>query len=130
MRAYDIALFIILVQGAIAFVDGTGMFEQHFVNVPSNNASYTLSDLESYQSGTNESTIFSDQDDWNMLSGAWEAIKIGIKILFSVLFVLPTLMDVFGIDILLAAFLQVGVYFIYATAYLQFVSNRGFKQYE
>ena len=113
-RANDITLFIILLQASIGFVDASGMFESHYLDVPSNNASYTLTDLGEYASQVDESSSIVDQvelyADW-----AWDAFFIGLKILFAVVFVLPTLVGTFGVDIILATFLQVGIYYIYAT---------------
>jgi len=131
MRAYDIALFLVLVQASIAFVDSSGMFTQHYYDVPKNNASYVLTDLESYQSGgINGTHDIQSFDAIDAITGGWNAIKIALNILLSVVFVLPALMDVFGIEPILALFIQVGVYIIYALAYAQIISNRGLKNYE
>lgn len=128
-RASDITLFIILLQAAIGFVDAAGMFNQHYFDVPSNNASYTLTDLDSYASQV------SDPDDINSqldlyLNWAWESFFIGLKVLFAVVFVLPTLISVFGVPAILATFIQVGIYYIYATWYSQYKSGKGWKLYE
>ena len=54
-RASELTLFIIILQASIGFVDATGLFSQHYLGSVSNNASYTISDLESY-------TAIEDQD--------------------------------------------------------------------
>jgi hypothetical protein len=128
-RASEITLFIVLIQAAIGFVDASGMFDQSYYSVPSNNASYTLTDLGSYASQAEEDTSISSQIDL-YLDWAWDSFFIGLKILFAVLFVLPTLINVFGIPGILATFIQVGIYYVYATWYAQYKSGRGWKAYE
>jgi hypothetical protein len=128
-RASEITLFIILIQAAIGFVDASGMFDQHYYSVPSNNASYTLTDLDSYASQAEDDTSISSQIDL-YLDWAWDSFFIGLKILFSVLFVLPNLITVFGVEPILATFIQVGIYYVYATWYSQYKSGRGWKAYE
>lgn len=128
-RASEITLFIILVQAAIGFVDGSGIFTEHYLDVPENNADYTLTDLESYASAANETESITSQVDL-YLDWAWESFFIGLKILFAVLFVLPTLISLFGVPTILATFIQVGVYYTYATWYAQYKSGKGWQAYE
>jgi len=128
-RASEITLFIVLIQAAIGFVDASGMFDQHHFNVPANNATYTLTDLDKYASQAKEDKGIASQIDL-YLDWAWDSFFIGLKILFAVLFVLPTLISVFGVPGILATFIQVGVYYVYATWYSQYKSGRGWKAYE
>ena len=44
-RASEITFILILLQASIGFVDASGMFDQHYVTIPSNNASYTIERL-------------------------------------------------------------------------------------
>jgi len=128
-RASEITLFIVVLQASIGFVDATGMFDQHYMNVPLNNASYTLTDLDSYASQAEEDTSISSQIDL-YLDWAWDSFFIGLKVLFAVLFVLPTLISDFNMPIILATFIQAGVYYVYATWYSQYKSGRGWQAYE
>jgi len=128
-RASEITLFIVLIQAAIGFVDASGMFDHHYMNVPANNASYTLTDLDSYASQAEDDTSISSQIDL-YLDWAWDSFFIGLKVLFAVLFVLPTLINDFGVPGILATFIQVGVYYVYATWYSQYKSGRGWQAYE
>lgn len=128
-RASEITLFIILVQASIGFVDASGMFSQHFMSVPENNASYTLTDLNSYASQTEQDNSIQSQIDL-YINWAWESFFIGIKVLLAVVFVLPTLINVFGVPGILATFIQVGIYYVYSTWYSQYKSGRGWKLYE
>jgi len=120
-RASELTLFIILLQASIGFVDATGMFDAHYLSVPANNATYTIEDLNSY-TAVQDQSIF----DEVMLLAHWgiEAFFIGIKIIFAVIFVLPTLVNVFGIPAILATFVQVGVYYVYAVFYAQYKSGK------
>jgi len=126
-RASDITLFLILLQASVGFVDATGMFTEHYIDVPSNDADYTLDDLSEYSVPADPGII-----DEIMLAAHWmvESFFIGIKIIFTVIFVFPTLVSRFGIPVALSLFIQAGVYYVYASWYAQFKSGRGWKQYE
>lgn len=128
-RASEITLAIIMLQASIGFVDASGLFTEHYLGVPQNNATYTLTDLEKYSEQTkDEESLISVIDLY--ANWAWEAFIIGVKIVGAVVFVLPTLITKFHVEPILAAFLQVGVYYIYATWYSQYKSGRGWKYYE
>ena len=128
-RASEITLAIIMLQAAIGFVDATELFTEHYLGVPQNNATYTLTDLETYSEQTeNEDSLISVIDLY--ANWAWEAFTIGIKIIFAVLFVLPTLITKFHVEHILATFIQVGIYYVYSTWYSQYKSGRGWKYYE
>jgi len=126
-RASEITLFLILLQASIGFVDAIGLFDQSYLTVPSNNASYTLTDLEEYTAVQNPSIT-----DEIMLMAHWaiEAFMIGIKVILTVVFVLPMLITTFGVPLALAAFIQAGIYYIYATWFAQYKSKAGWKLYE
>jgi len=121
-RASEITLLLILMQASIGFVDATGLFTAHYLEVPSNNASYTLTDLNAYATAETQTNPI----DEIMLFAhwAWEAFFIGIKILLTVIFVLPTLISVFNVPTALALFIQAGIYYIYATWYAQYKSGK------
>ena len=126
-RASELTLFIILLQASLGFVDATGMFTESYMGSISNNASYTITDLESYaavqdQNFFDEVRVFAQ---WGI-----EAFFIGVKIVMTVLFVLPTLINVFGVPAILATFIQCGVYYVYGTWYAQYKSGKGWKLYE
>lgn len=127
-RASEITLFLILLQASIGFVDSIGLFSQHYVDVPSNNASYTISDLNTYTSGTQDRTW---TDDVMLLAyWTWEAMFIAVKILFTVAFVMLDLVTVFHVPIELSVFIQAGIYYVYATWYAQYKSGKGWRLYE
>ena len=95
-RASEITLMIILLQASIGFVDAVGIFSEHYFDVPENNASYTLTDLDSYASVTEDKSDLNSQIDL-YLNWAWESFFIGLKVIFAVIFVLPTLVFAFGV---------------------------------
>lgn len=128
-RASEITLFIILLQSAIGFVDASGMFDLHYLDTPENNASYTITDLDSYASQVESQNSIQSQAEL-YIDWAWDSFFIGLKVIFAVVFVLPTLVSTFGINILLATFIQAGIYYIYATWFAQYKSGRGWKAYE
>ena len=126
-RASEITLFLILLQASIGFVDATGMFTEHYISVPSNNASYTISDLYSYSASQDPGII-----DEAMLAIHWmlESFLIGLKVVFTVIFVFPTLVTVFHVPVALSVFIQAGIYYVYAVFYAQFKSGKGWRMYE
>lgn len=127
-RASDITLFLILLQAAIGFIDATGMFDQSYLgSAVQNNATYTLTDLSEYKA-VEDQTIF----DEVLLLAHWgiESFFIAVKIIFAVIFVFPMLITKFQVPIILSAFIQVGVYYVYATWYAQYKSGKGWKLYE
>ena len=127
-RASDITLFLILLQASIGFVDATGMFDQSYMgSAVQNNATYNITDLSAYNAIEEEKGF-----DELLLYAHWaiETLVIGIKIIATVIFVLPVLIDRFQVPIILSAFIQTGVYFIYATWYAQYKSGKGWKLYE
>ncbi len=128
-RTTEITMYIILLQAAIGFVDASGMFQNHYLDVVSNNASYNISDLDAYASQTEKTSGLVDQVEL-YAHWAWDAFFIGLKIMLSVVFIFPTLVNTFGVPIILATFLQVGVYYVYATWYSQYKSGKGWKYYE
>ena len=126
-RASELTLFIILLQASLGFVDATGMFNAHYVDVPDNNANYLVSDLDAYKS-IEDQTIFDEvrvYAQWGI-----EALLIGIKIIMAVVIVFPTLVLVFHVPIILSLFIQAGVYYIYASFYAQYKSGKGWKFYD
>ncbi len=127
-RATEIALALILLQASIGFVDGIGMFNTTYVAPVQNNASYNLSYLSDMDASA-------DDPDWieqittgiDLIVGTF---LIGFKIIFSILFIFPTLVDRFHVPVGLSIFIQAGVYYVYATWYAQYRSGKGWTQYE
>jgi hypothetical protein len=126
-RASELTLFLIILQASIGFVDATGMFTEHYISVPQNNANYTLNDLSPYATVQNGGIV-----DELILAAHWaiEALLIGIKVIFTVIFVYPTLVTAFNIPIALSVFIQAGIYYVYAVFYAQFKSGKGWRLYE
>lgn len=126
-RASEITLFLIILQASIGFVDSIGLFSEHYMDVPDNNASYVVSDLEDYAAQRDQDAI---DVVWLMATWAWEAFFIAIKVIFTVAVVFPTLVNTFHIPVELSLFIQVGIYYVYAIWYAQFKSGKGWMQYE
>lgn len=127
-RATEITLFLVILQAAIGFVNATDLFSNDYYATPQNQYVYNVSDLEDYTAITNDR---SPLDYFTMLvSWTWHSFIIVLQIVFSIVFIFAPLVNTFGVPIILAAFIQVGIYFIYATWYIQFKSGKGFKQYD
>lgn len=125
-RASEITLLLIILQASIGFVDSINLFDAQYVGDVSNNASYTISDLSQYEVSTN-----SPIDELLLAAHwIWEGFFIGIKIIFTVVFVFPALVNTFHVPIELSLFIQAGIYYVYATWYSQFKSGKGWTQFE
>lgn len=126
-RASDFTLFLILLQGSLAFVDATGMFSSHYLGTPDNNASYTIQNLNDYRAIEDQSVF----DEVRVLAQwAFDGFFIGLKIVFTVIFIFPMLVDRFQIPLILSVFIQAGVYYQYAIFYSQFKSGKAWRFYE
>lgn len=128
-RASDITLMIIIIQASLGFVSASGMFTHNYVGNLQNNASYTIMDLKEYSKQV-EGDV--DVVDELMTLARWglEAVFIGARIIFAVVFVFWDLVTVFKVPMVLAAFIQAGVYYVYAVFYSQFKSGKGWRLYE
>lgn len=122
-RAAEITLLLILAQASLGFVDSIGMFSAHYVTGVSNNASYTISDLNQYQTSGSVTDELLLAAHW-----IWEGFFIGINIILTVIFVFPMLIGKFNIPIELSIFIQAGIYFVYASFYAQYKSGKGWFQ--
>jgi len=128
-RATEITLFLILVQAAMGFVDATNMFSIQSFDVPKNNASYVITDLETYSAQANTESSMWD-DIYIYAKWAVDSFLIGLQIVLTVVFVLPMLVTKFNIEPLLAVFIQVGIYYVYSVWYVQYKSGKPWKMYE
>lgn len=127
-RAAEITLMLLLIQGAIGFVDTIGMFDAHYMGDVSNNASYTITDLAAYsQTVDSGNPIPSDE---LLVAAHWivEGFFLGIKIVWTMVFIFPMLVDKFHIPIELSVFIQIGIYFVYASFYSQYRTGKGWFQ--
>lgn len=128
-RASEITLMIILIQASLGFVTATGMFSHNYMGSLQNNATYTITDLKEYSRQVEGDVGVTDE---LMTLARWglEAVTIGARILFAVVFVFWDLVTVFKVPMILAVFIQAGVYYLYAVFYAQFKSGKGWRLYE
>ncbi len=127
-RATEIALALILLQASIGFVDAIGMFDTTYVAPIQNDASYNITHLSTMGADT-ENTDWIDQitAGIDLFIGTF---LIGFKIVFSIIFIFPTLVDRFHVPAAISIFIQAGIYYSYATWYAQYRSGKGWTQYE
>lgn len=127
-RASDITLFIIILQASIGFINATGLFTQNYYATPQNQYFYTVQNLSDYSKATTAPGI----GDYITILAAWtwQAFFIGIQVVFAIVIIMPLLVFTFKIPLILSAFLQVGVYYVYAVFYAQWKSGKGWKIYD
>lgn len=126
IRALDIAIFLIILQATIGFVNSLGMFDYDYYATQNNTyTQYTVQDLEEYETMAQNPGV----SDYVSLAVdlAWEGIIIIAKVFFSVVLILPTLVSVFEIPTALAALIQGLVYFVYIIGWAQWKSGKSME---
>ncbi len=128
MRAYDIAMWLIILQASIGFINAIGLFETQYYATPQNAYNYEIQDLDEYKVLTDNPGVL---DYTRMgINWAWEGLVVIFKIIFSIVIIYPMLIKEFGIPAVLSVFLQATVYVVYAVGYKQWKSGKGMAYYE
>jgi len=128
MRAYQIILFLILLQASIGFVNQIDFFgdQKQFYTTPQNEwTTKNVTQLGQYATEGNETNIV-DTFAQGVMWG-WEMLILFIQIIFSIVIVLPALIKVFAIPWQLASFIQIGIWVIYVWGLVQFKSGKATK---
>lgn len=126
IRAIDLAIFVLILNAAVVFVADVELFDANYLEQSdlSRNeySSYTIED--NLSEFGNASASLSNWDYFKM-SVAWaiEALIMFIKIVFSVVFIYPVLVEVFGVPDVLSGFLQIGVWALYLIGLAQWKSK-------
>jgi len=110
---YKLVFFLIMVQLAIGYVNGLGLFQDNMATAPQNE--YTTYNLTKASGAYAASSSGIDIVDavTNGLQMAWMMFRVLWSMLASVFLIYPTLVDTFGIPINLSILLQAGIYVIY-----------------
>ena len=128
MRAFEIALFLIVVQASIGFFNSIDAFDTDYYNTPQNQYNYEVSDLAAYSNITRTIPLL----DYMIMTATWmwDTLFIMLDIVFSVVIIFPIVINTFNIPVVLSVFMQVGIYVVYATGYIQWKSGKGLKYFE
>ena len=133
IRAIDIAVFVLILNAAVVFVGDVGLFDDNYLEqsdlARNQYSSYTIEgNLSEYG---NASAGISTWDYFKM-SVVWaiEALIMFVKIVFSVVFIYPILVKVFGVPEVLSLFLQGAIYSIYLIGIAQWKSGKSTKHME
>ena len=130
LRAFEIILFIIILQAAVVFTTDIGLFDTNYLEQSSlaRNQYSTVNITENLSEFSNLSVNPSNWDYFKT-SIVWsvEALVWFIKIIFSIIFIFPVLIKVFGVPTDLAAFLQVGIVGIYIWGLVQWKTKTSTK---
>ena len=132
MRAFQIALFLMILQASVVFVTDAGIFEHSYLENASlaknTYSTYSLSNITDYTGDATEPSTW----DYFTISVRWivDGLFMIIKAFVGVVFIAQTLVVIFKVPIPLAGLLQVGVYFIYYWGYMEWKSNRGTRYME
>ena len=128
MRAYDMALILIILQASIGFVNGLGIFDRDYYATQNNTyTQYRVANLTEYNPSEGEglADYVADLARWVV-----DGLKLLFKVVGAVFIIYPTLTDTFGVPSGLSILLQGGIYVIYIMGWVQWKSNKGMRQFE
>ena len=130
LRAFEIILFILLLQASIVFVGNIDLFEgddymEYSAMADNEYSTWNITgELSEYSVGEEASA-------WDYFSASVTFLIDGLimffKIIFSIVFIYPTLVKVFGLPWELSALLQVGIVTIYIWGLMQYKSGKSTK---
>jgi len=112
---FKLVFFLIMVQLAVGYVNGMGIFNENMASAPANDAysTYTLENAnESFAHASSGLDIVDAIT--NGIQMAWMMFRVLWSMLASIFFIYPTLVGIFGIPANLSVILQAGIYIIYA----------------
>ena len=124
MKAYDLALFCILITATISMVDGLGMFPTHLAI---EDESAKIEQLTGF-SPSGEITSYEEAySPGAMLISGLQLVTGG---LLGIIWIAPVLFNKLGMPLTLVAIMQTGIWVIYFLGGIQLLFNRPIKQYE
>lgn len=123
MRAWEIAKLLIIIQATIGFCNGIGLFEQSYYTTQTDEYStYEIGNLEDFNRSTGQTGILNQFDSMvGLVAGGFMIIW---KIIEAIVFIYPTLVNIFGVDASLAALGQCAIYLEVAIGVAQWWSGR------
>ena len=124
MKAYDLALFCILLTACISLVDGLGMFPTHLA------IEDETSKIEQLTGFSPSGEITSYEEAYSpgaMLISGLQLITGG---LLGIVFIAPVLFNKLGMPLVLVVIMQTGIWVIYFLGGIQLLFNRSIKHYE
>jgi hypothetical protein len=118
---FKMVFFLIMLQLAIGYVNGMGLFTNNMAATPTNE--YTTYNISGAQNAFGESSNAMGVVDvvTNGLQMAWMLFRVLWSMLASVFFIYPTLVSMFGIPVDLSILLQCGIYVIYGLELINMV---------
>lgn len=122
-RAMQLFMFVIALNGAIALVNGMGLFSQNYSS-PEGSVAYQVSDLGEVTSITGEPTIM---DYFAMtVMWIWEALIFIVKFIAAFVFIYPVLVNQLHVPPQISIFLQGMIYVVMIWFLVQWKSGRSF----
>ena len=126
MRAIEIAIFVLILNAAVVFVGDVDLFDNNYLEQSDlSRNQYSTYTIEGNLSEYGNASVNPSTWDYFKMSIAWaiEAMIMFVKIVFSVVFIYPVLVKVFGVPGVLSAFLQVGIWALYLIGLAQWKSK-------
>jgi hypothetical protein len=118
---YKLVFYLIMIQMAIGYINGIGLFGNNFAATPVNE--YTTYNLSTANSTFGQSSYGITAIDMvsNGLQFVWTMFKILWSMIASVFVIYPTLVNTFGIPENLSLVIQCGIYVLYALELINMV---------
>ncbi|MFA7162505.1 MAG: hypothetical protein WC083_08055 [Candidatus Methanomethylophilaceae archaeon] len=126
MRAWEIAKFLIIIQATIGLMNGMGYFGDSGTYFPTQNDSttqYTVGDISEFNPATSGGVTQMGYFDM-AVTFVMAGLNLVLKVIESIIFIFPTLVNTFGVPIPLAAILQIVIHMEVLYGVAQWKSGR------
>ena len=125
MKAYYLALYMLIICSTIGMVDDLGIFTSTTVV---DNPNIRIEDAKYVK--INEEGIYEYNEDMSLIGTMKTMLSIFIPAVLGAVWIAPILFTKLGAPISIVAVIQVGIWVVYFVGGLQFIFGRGITHYE
>ena len=125
MKAYYLALFMLLISVTIGMVDDLGVFTPTTIV---DNPNIRIEDIKDVN--MNEEGIYEYNEDMSLMGTMKMMLSVFIPAILGAVWIAPILFTKLGVPLALVVVLQVGIYVVYFIALLQIIFRTGITHYE
>lgn len=130
IRALDIAIYLIIIQATIGFVNQLGIFdEDYYANQKNPYTEYRISSSEKeFYKAQVEEPSWIDKGLY-LVELTIDGLFAILQIFLAVLIIFPTLINVFEVPAGLSVLMQVGIWMVYYLGWNQYRSGKSLEGY-
>lgn len=125
MKAYYLALFMLIITATTGMVDDLGIFTPSLVV---DNPNIRIEDAKNVK--INDEGIYEYDEDMSMLGTMKTMFNVFIPAILGAVWIAPVLITKMGVPVVLTAVFQVGIWVVYFVGGLQLVTGRNIKHFE